>query len=292
MDIRELRTLIAVADMGSFAAAAEALGLSQSSVSMHMRHVELRFQIELFDRSTRPPTLSAAGRAFVERAREVVESYRDLEENFGGLMRRSHATLRIGVIPTLVGGLLSHALARLRSSHPSLRVTLETGLSHDLEPLVARGRIDCAITAEPERVQPGFRWSLFAEEPLVAIAPAKLEGKTDSDLLAAAPFIRFKRFAWAARLIDEELERRNIRVDSPMEVDSLEGIAGLVAQGLGVSVIPHGRTSRALPRGVRAVPFGRPPLKRTLGLLERAGTERSDSVEALFQALRKTAEAP
>ncbi len=286
MDIRELRTLIAVADCGSFAAAAETLGLSQSSVSMHMRHVEERFQVELFDRSTRPPTLSAAGRAFVERARHVVDSYRELEEGFGAASRRPRVTLRIGVVPTLVGGLLSHALARLRSSHPTLRVTVETGLSHELEPLVARNRIDCALIAEPERVQASLRWSACAEEPLVVIAPLSVEGETDDEVLGAAPFIRFKRFAWAARLIDEELERRGIAVDSPMEVDSLEGIAGLVAQGLGVSVIPHGATSRALPEGVRAVPFGRPPVKRTLGLLERAGAPRAEAAEALFQALR------
>ena len=290
MDIRELRTLIAVTDCGSFAAAAEVLGLSQSSVSMHMRHVEERFQVELFDRSTRPPALSAAGRAFVERAREVVDSYRELEDGFGAGVRRSRVTLRIGVVPTLVGGLLSHALARLRGSHPTLRVTVETGLSHELEPLVTRNRIDCAMTAEPGRVQPGSRWSPYAQEPLVVIAPVSVEGETDDALFRAAPFIRFKRFAWAARLIDEELERRSIAVDSPMEVDSLEGIAGLVAQGLGVSVIPHGPTSRALPEGVRAVPFGRPPVKRTLGLLERAGTQRSEAAEALFQGLRSLSE--
>ena len=293
MDIRELRTLIAVADCGSFAAAAERLGLSQSTVSLHIRHVEERCRIELFDRSSRPPALSAAGRAFVERAREVVAGYRTLEQGYAETRDVARVSaLRIGVIPTLVGGAFAVALARLRASHPGLRVRVQTALSHELEPLVLRERIDCAIAAEPERVQPGFRWSPYAKEPLVVVAPADAEGSTDEDLLRAGPFIRFKRFAWAARLIDSELTRRGIAVESAMEVDSLDGIAGLVAQGLGVSVIPHGRASRPLPEVVRWLPFGQPPVVRILGMLERANAARSEPAEALLAALQAVADPP
>lgn len=285
MDVRLLRTLVMVADRGSFAAAAEALGLSQSSVSQHIRQIEERFRIELFDRSRRPPELSAAGRVFVERARDVVVGYRDLEDGFARAKREPRVTLRIGVIPTLVGGVLAQALARLRDARPDLRIALQAGLSHDLEPLVGRGRIECAITAEPEKVKPGLRWTAVGREPLIAIGPAEVKGDTDADLLTARPFIRFKRFAWAARLIDAELERRSIEIDSAMEVDSLEGIAGLVAQGLGVSVIPHGAASRALPEGLRSLPFGDPPVSRMLGLLEGSNRVRSPIAEALLQEL-------
>lgn len=285
MDVRVLRTLVMVADRGSFAAAAEALGLSQSSVSQHIRQIEERFRIELFDRARRPPELSAAGRVFVERARDVVVGYRDLEESFARAKREPRVTLRIGVIPTLVGGALARSLARLRAARPDLRIALQAGLSHDLEPLVGRGRIECAITAEPEKVKPGFRWTAVGREPLVVIGPSDVEGDSDADLLTARPFIRFKRFAWAARLIDSELERRGIRVDSAMEVDSLEGIAGLVAQGLGVSVIPYGAASRALPDGVRTLPFGQPPVTRMLGLLESSNRVRSPTAEALLREL-------
>ncbi len=292
MDIRELRTLVTIVDRGSFAGAAEALGLSQSSVSLHIRHLEERFGLVLFDRSSRPPALSAEGRAFVTRARSILETYRALEQEFAPGPRFPPRRLRIGAIPTLLGGPLPAALARVRAADPTLEIVLQTGLSHELEPLVERRSIDCALTAEPDRIHPGFRWSVYCEEPLVVIAPQDVPGETDEDLLTAGPFIRFKRFAWAAKLIDAELSRRDIRVETTMEVDTLDGIARLVAEGLGVSVIPHGKTSSQLPAKVRALPFGRPAVHRSLGLLENVAHGAGEQCALLLAALKTVSNPP
>ena len=75
MSIRNLRTLVAVADRGSFAAAARAVGLTQSAVSMQLRGLETELGTELFDRTRRPPVLNDHGKLLVRRAREIVQLY-------------------------------------------------------------------------------------------------------------------------------------------------------------------------------------------------------------------------
>lgn len=75
MSLRALRTLAAIAQHGSFARAAEAVCLTQSAVSLHVRTLEEAFNAPLFDRSRRTPTLTEAGRRAVERAREILAIY-------------------------------------------------------------------------------------------------------------------------------------------------------------------------------------------------------------------------
>ena len=75
MSIRRLRTLVAVAEQGTFAAAAESVFVSQAAVSMQMKALEQALGVTLFDRRRRPPALNPVGLALVPRAREVIRAY-------------------------------------------------------------------------------------------------------------------------------------------------------------------------------------------------------------------------
>ena len=132
---------------------------------------------------------------------------------------------------------------------------------------VHSGELDAAVVTEPSQLQTGLSWHMFAEEPLMVIAPKGTAGKTDRELLAAGPFIRFQRFAWAGRLIDTHLKDRGIKVHTGMEIDSLEAIASMVEHGLGVSVVPD-RVGANLPDNIEKIPFGEPPLGRVIGVVE------------------------
>ena len=125
---------------------------------------------------------------------------------------------------------------------------------------------------------------MFAEEPLMVIAPKGTAGKTDRELLAAGPFIRFQRFAWAGRLIDTHLKDRGIKVHTGMEIDSLEAIASMVEHGLGVSVVPD-RVGANLPDNIEKIPFGEPPLGRVIGVVERRDNPKMHLIRALVEIL-------
>ena len=112
MDIKNLYTLIAIADRGSFAEAANALGVSLSAVSMQMRALEDSLGTMLFDRSRRPPVLTDSGLDFTQRARELIAHWESMNE---ALKRENTAgLLKLGAVHTCVSGLLPLALKQLQ----------------------------------------------------------------------------------------------------------------------------------------------------------------------------------
>ena len=282
MDLKHLKTLIAIAENGSFAAAGEAIGLTQSAISLHVKSLEDELETKLFDRTTRPPRLNTRGRNLIDRARTIVEQCEGLSDIATG--EALSGSLGIGSVPTLLSGILPPALSAIRGSHPDIRIRVSSGLSADLVGRVHKGELDVAVVTEPSQLQTGLSWHMFAKEPLMVIAPEGTAGETDRELLDAGPFIRFQRYAWAGRLIDTHLKDRGIRVHTGMEIDSLEAIASMVKHGLGVSVVPD-RAAADLPRGIKKVPFGDPPLCRVIGVVERRDNPKIHLIRALVEIL-------
>ena len=283
MDVKTLYTVVAIVDHGGFAAAGSALGLSPGGVSLQIKALEAELGQRLFDRRARPPRLTPEGEVFLRRARELVAVWERLTDSLSETPLSG--VLDLGAVPTIASGILPLALRRLRDRNPDLHLRLTTGLSHELESELRKGSLDAAILAQPAQLAPGLLWASFCEEPLAVIAPKAVAGSRDRELLKAGPFIRFRHYAWAGRLIDRELQRRGIAVKTGMEVDSLEIVVGLVAQGLGVSVVPRRNLAKPFPAGVKAVPFGTPAVTRSLGILQRRDNPRAHFLRELFEEL-------
>jgi DNA-binding transcriptional LysR family regulator len=283
MDIKGLYTVLAIVNHGNFVDAARKLQLSQSGVSLQIRSLEEELGILLFDRSRRPPVLTESGRTFVEHAREVVQVWETLSDRL-----RSDVTsgvLRIGAVHTIVSGFLPEALRCLGQRHPDLNIRLVTGLTHELEGHLRRGSLDAVIGSEPEDLSNGLVFRLVCEEPLAVIAHKSAKGKTDRDILRNNPYVRFNPKALVSRIVERELARRRIAITSHMEVDTLEGVFSLVANQLGVSIVPVPTGTPHFAPDVRLIPFGKPNVTRRLGLLQPAGNSRAHLADPLFEEL-------
>ncbi|MEZ5910218.1 MAG: LysR family transcriptional regulator [Hyphomicrobiaceae bacterium] len=285
MSIRYLRTLVTIAERGSFAAAAGALRLTQSAVSMQMKALEDEIGLPLFDRSTRPPALTAVAKALVPRAEEVIRAY-------DGLLRPEpdgsdiEGHLRLGAVPSVMTGIMPRALVALRAKRPRVHVELSMGLSAALVERVRKGGLDAAVASDVSDVPADLRWTPIAREPLVLIAPTEAPEGTATDLLAAYPFIRYTRQAWVGRLIDDLLRKRRIRVNETMTLDTLEAVTTMVYHGLGVSIVPQRIVGSPLPLPVRRVALPKPAVFRVVGLLRR----QDDGKAALAEALQRELE--
>jgi len=292
MNLRQLRTLVAIAEQGSFTAAGNAVGLSHSAISLHVKALEQELGVLLVDRARRPPRLTARGAALVEQARRMaalVDEIRALgsDEVLAG-------SLAVGVVPTAMVHLLPPALARLRALHPKLAIQVRTGLSSELAQAVRMAELDIAVVTRPDITPEGLAVHEIAREPLVVIAPGDAAEDTDAELIAAHPFIWFSRKTWAGQQIERLLHARGLHPREAMEVDSLEAIEALVAHGLGVSVVPERpRTPLAapLPPALRRVPFGNPQAARHLALIERDSNPKARLAAALHTQLVEVAQA-
>ena len=287
MKLRQLRTLIAISEHPSFSAVGEAIGLSHSAVSLHVKALEDELGVTIADRSRRPPVLTERGHALVSLARRMV----DLTDEMLALGADETliGSLVVGVVPTAMIDLLPPALASLREAHPRLRIEIRTGLSGDLAQFVRAGEMDVAVSTAPELPLDGVRVREIVREPLHVIAPASAEEEDDRALLSAHPFIWFSRKTWAGQQIERRLIARGVVVRAGMEVDSLEAIESLVSNGLGASVVPRRAGGPRFPPSIKAVPFGDPQFERVLALIERAGNPKTRLADALLGELQAQA---
>jgi len=285
MDVKNLYTFVAIADRGSFAEAGKAIGLSLSAVSMQMRALEDELGTVLFDRTRRPPVLTESGKNLIDRARDLIAHWESLSDS----LKRDAAggVLKLGAVHTSVSGVLPRALRHLQKQGQGIDIRLTTGLTHELEMAVFHGQLDAAVVTEPDVIQGDMAFHAFFEEAMVVIAHKQAKGTSDQALLQNNPYVRFNRMARVGRMVSAEMARRGLNdVASTMEIDSIEGVIAMVANGLGVSVVPNRGAAHPFPRTIRTVPFGDPPIMRKLGLLMPHDNPRVRFSQTLLAALR------
>jgi DNA-binding transcriptional LysR family regulator len=287
MSVRQLRSFIAVSEHGSISGAAEALFLSVPAVSAQLKRLEDEFKTPLFDRARKPARLTAAGKALLPKAREIVMLYDQVPEAISA-PHDVAGSLVLGAIPTALTSVIPAALLFLQRQYPRLQIRVHHGLSPTFADQLQHGEIDAAIISEPRNALNGISWEPFAEEPVMVIASRQAVGRNDEALLSKYPYIRFNRHFWVSRQIEESLIARRIVLRETMELDSLEAIALMVRHGLGVSIVPVSHRGFTRFHQLRATPFGRPPLLRKIGLAERTENPKKRLTGTLLAALRRT----
>ncbi|WP_374298286.1 LysR family transcriptional regulator [Paracoccus sp. (in: a-proteobacteria)] len=282
VDTRQLKTLLAIVESGSFSRAAGAVHLTVSAVSQQIQALEQEVGAPLFDRASRPPRLTAAGQQMVELADQVVRAAENAIDAISG--RRLIGTLSMGSVRTSALSLLPRAMVRMNAAHPDLRIKLRVALSETLLQDVLAGRLDAAMIAEHGNFPSALRWRPFLREPLWLIAPPGSPRLPVEEFLTRYPFIRFRSNVPLAHMVDLELARLNLPLNEIAEIDTIAAIASCVANGLGVSVVPQVAIDDAAADFVRA-PFGNPQMFRQIGLVERKSGSRALLISEIHRLL-------
>ena len=283
MDIRQLQTVIAVADTGSLAMAAGVVHLTASAVSQQIQALEGELGVALFDRKKRPLQLNAKGEEFVRAAREIVQTMTETRMIISG--GRTAGMLTFGAIRTVSTHLVSEAFVQMRASYPDLSFQMTVGISEKLLSHVAAGRLDAALVAEHVGIPAGLVWQPILTEPLVMIAPAGHEGRSEVWLLRNLPFIRYATSVPLARQIETELSRMAV---SPREIavtNTMPAVVGMVQAGLGVAIVPKVAIYNLAPQSLYWQPFCDGAITRCVGLVQRQVSSRSKVLAQLHRVL-------
>lgn len=287
MSIRMLRTLIAVADHGTFSAAANAVFVTHAAVSQQMRALEEEWQVAIFDRSTRTPELTPIGRALLAKARAVVHAYDDIVPSVLG-DDGLKGDFNLGAVPTSLTALVPFATAILKAKCPDLHVGLVPGLSIPLIHQVERNVLDGALVARPDLLARGLIWRPIAVEELVLICSERLKGDDPIRILKEHPFIRFSRDAVVGSTIEKWLQTNDIAVNEALELGSLEAIYSMVLANLGVSIVPEPCVRIANPPPLRRIPLAREVgPARHLGLVQRKDSTKSRVIGEIALAMEQ-----
>jgi DNA-binding transcriptional LysR family regulator len=271
LNLDHLRTLMAVARLGSFSAAARQLHLSQPAVSLQIRELESRCGVRLVERAGKSVRATSAGQDLIGYA-ERIEAEADralaaMRRHKGGHQGR----VRLGTGPTALTYLLPPVLQSLRERYPNIEMVVTTGTTNDIAEHMMADRLDLGFTALP------VRGSEFVEIPvrrdeMIAIFPATSaeipSAVTPSDVATRTLILEYQRVP------HNQLSRAWLRaggadVRPALEFDNIEAIKDAVSAGLGMAIVP----SPAVTCGPRlnsivARPL-EPPLVRTLGVILR-----------------------
>jgi DNA-binding transcriptional LysR family regulator len=288
--IHELRTFIAVCKHGTFAAAGERIGLTQSAVSSQIKRLEDELGFELFNRTGRSAVLNPDGQTTLARAEEICALYAKLGDLPGG--EGTSGLLRIGSIASSQPTLLTRALQRLRQSFPRVRVRVSPGVSMGLMDELDAGRIDAALMIRPPfGMLPELTWQSLIHEPFVLVIPEAVPGKDWRAVLQTQPFLRYDRSSFGGRMVEAFLRREALTVDDAVEIDEIAGLIHLAAKGVGVALVPLVEAHLPLPPGVRVLSLGESTFYREIGLLQRKPRATPPLVAQFAQCLREAAEA-
>lgn len=287
--LRQLEYAVAVAEHGSFHAAARACAVTQPGLSTQVRQLEDALEVVLFERR-KPVLLTPAGEEIVRRAQAILADTRELESAAESWSRPFRGALRLGVIPTIAPYLLPRVLPNVRKTYPDWNLELREGQTAELTARIARGELDLALVALETDLGGLTPHPLF-EDAFVVALPAG------------------HRLAHRKRLRESDLREETILLledghclrDQVASVCDWAGAAGelgdfratslatlvqMVASGAGVTLLPK----LSLPIEQRTpdlvfVPLTRPVPARTIGLAWRATSPRAEEFRALGELL-------
>jgi DNA-binding transcriptional LysR family regulator len=291
VELRHLRSFVAVAEERHFGRAAERLHMAQPPLSQQIRRLEAELGVTLLHRTTRSVELAPAGEVLLVRAREILASVESATEDTLRAARGEFGRLAVGFTGSATYALLPQVAAALRSALPGVVLDLRGELltPAQVEGLLA-GTLDLGLLRPPVRERE-LALEVVRREPLVAVLPeAHRLAAADAvplEELAAEPFVvypsHFRSVVHDA--VEETCAAHGFLPRVALEVSETATLVSFVAAGLGVSLVPesvrhmtvHGAVYRPLARDAAAVELAlawrredaTPVLERALEIVRR-----------------------
>ncbi len=294
-DLNDLQAFRAVARLGNFRRAAEAVHISQPAFSRRIEKLEEALGVRLLDRTTRRVSLTAVGRDF---ARKVTLLLDDLDATLLGI--RGVAATRMGevtvaCVPSTVYYCVSQVVQRYRAEYPRIRVKVFDASANDVLGAVVRGEADFGLNFMGSQ-EPDIHFQPLLQERFVAACrrdhPLARRKRVAWADLAAHDFIAVAQSSGNRLLIDQALAGHPIHLRSVCEAQHVTAMLGLVEAGLGVAAVP----AMAMPGKDHAVlvsvPLDSPVVTRRMGLIRRVGRSLAPAAQQLYDNFAALGPAP
>lgn len=290
MELRHLRYFLAVADTAHFRRAAEALRVSQPTLSLQVQQLEGELGTLLFERVGRRVRLTQAGEVFRDHARRalrVLDEGQTALDELGGLLR---GRLTVGAVQTAAAYLLPPVVARFSAAHPRVHLRVEELSAGEIEAGVSEGRLDLGVSFVPAGSEVETE-GLFTEA-LVLVVPDGhrwvSRRKVRTAELEGEPLVLLPMTFCTRRLIDDGLRAAGVTPLVVAEMNTVGGIVATVRAGGPATILPALATAGG---GVRVVGLESPSFGRQVGLLARRGAyplrARASFAEAVRAAVRE-----
>jgi LysR family transcriptional regulator, hydrogen peroxide-inducible genes activator len=286
LKLKDLRYLVAVADLRHFGRAAARCFVSQPTLSAQLKKLEQDLGVQLIERAPNNVALTPAGEEIVARARRILEASEEVVTLASGHRDPLAGRLRVALLPTIGPYLLPRVASAIRRRLSRLELRLYEYQTAPMLEKLHDGQLDVGILALPVELDGLESRELYREAFMVAVP--------ERHPLAARETLRVADLRGATLLLledghclrDQALEvcsRAGVREQQDFRATSLETLRQMVATGAGVTLLPElaGRGAYGSARGVVLRPFARPAPVRHIGALWRKSTARRAAIDAL-----------
>ncbi len=294
MKLRDLEYLVALAEEGHFARAAERCFVSQPTLSGQLKKLEEELGVLLVERTSRQVVMTEAGRAVTVQARRVLAEAREIKgiaESFHDPMA---GALQIGLIPTVAPYLLPLIMPRLRQAYPNLKLWLHEQQTHVLMERLRNAELDLLILALPvpshefvevDLFREPFQLAVPASDPLSQQASAQLGDLNEREVMLLEEGHCLREHAL------DVCFRAGASEYGAFHATSLETLRHMVGEGMGITLMPELAVPRRTAKNdaVRYLPFENPVPSRRIGMLYRSGSYREETFSRIADEVRRVA---
>jgi DNA-binding transcriptional LysR family regulator len=296
MEIRHLRTIVAVARHGSLTKAGDELFLTQSAISQQIRRLEEELGVEVFHRTSRRVQLTPEGRVIHGHAQRVLAAVDALHGDVEELTGLLSGQVRIGgMYPTGPYDLFA-MLAGFRAAHPGVAIHMVEGTQEDILAALRADELDCAFTAlDPDTLGAEYEVALLGTDELVAVLPVghplAREARITFEQLAAEDLIAYRENSALRRRLERKMADHGLEPRNAFICTEMGAVRALASKGLGVAVIPRSVAVEPGPP-IELRPIAPDPLTWPVALVWRADRRQTVAGKAFLAVALEFAQRP
>jgi LysR family transcriptional regulator, carnitine catabolism transcriptional activator len=293
--IKQLKAFVTVAQTRNFAEAGERLHLSQPALSISLKNLEEVVGGKLLARTTRTLSLTPEGESFLPVAQRLLADWDNALTDLHNLFAMRRGKLSIASMASFSISKLPKALHHYRSKFPDINITVQDVVAEEVVDMVRTGRVEVGVTFDMEEsedlhFEPLFEDSFYVVMPEQHALLAKEEITWTQ--LQEFPFVALQRPSAMRQMIDEITANCGITLTVEFEAHQLASIGSMVANNLGISVVPSLAIQQMRALGAECRPLTSPVVTRQIGILTRRRYPLSSAAMALVETLKSQITAP
>lgn len=290
MTLTELRYILAVARERHFGRAAESCFVSQPTLSVSIKKLEGELGVVIFERGGAEITTTPIGAEIVEQAQRVLDEASRVKEIADHGRDPLSGPLRLGVIYTIGPYLLPRIIRALIDRYPAMPMILQENFTVRLLEMIRTGEVDVAVLAEPFDTSGLETQALYDEDFIVAVPRghpwSRRASVTSLDLKEETMLLLGVGHCFRDQVLEvcpeaARFAAHSAGIQRTVEGSSLETIRHMVAEGLGITVLPRMSVTSDDDPLLRFIPFRKPAPNRRVVLAWRKSFTRTPAIEAL-----------
>jgi DNA-binding transcriptional LysR family regulator len=281
-----------IAQTHSFSRGASMNGVSQSAASQHVQELERSLGVELLDRSTRPLTITSAGKLYVEYCRDILRRKDDFEAALQRIKEEVEGTLRVASIYSVGLSEMVEIEREFSLRQPEAKLQVQYLRPEKIYEAVAGGEADLGLISYPETRRDITVIPWRQEEMVLAVSPlhslAHRGGAIGPAELDGLDFIAFDDDLPIRRHLDRFLKENGVEVNIALHFDNIQMIKEAVIHNVGISIMPFRTMREDIERGrLAAVRIADATLFRPLGIVHRKKKRFHRVAQAFLDLLRE-----